>query len=134
MIAHNPLHGSGQAGLPHPALALGNDAHATQRIGVTDSKKRQPAVDEAPHAFPEDATVLAAPRQRAMPESSYLKPKQRQRRCVHGHAVVPDVPTHHYLQPLTQFGDGFVHAPLKLRLSPGSASPATFCGSSAATP
>jgi hypothetical protein len=71
MIAHNPLHGSGQAVLPHPALALGNDAHAAQRIGVTDSKKRQPAVDEAPHAFPEDATVLAAPRQRAMPESSY---------------------------------------------------------------
>ena len=32
MIAHNPLHGSGQAGLPHPALALGNDAHAAQRI------------------------------------------------------------------------------------------------------
>ena len=28
MIAHNPLHGSGQAGFPHPALALGNDAHA----------------------------------------------------------------------------------------------------------
>jgi hypothetical protein len=28
MIAHNPLHGSGQAALPHPALALGDDAHA----------------------------------------------------------------------------------------------------------
>ncbi len=27
MIAHNPLHGSGQAGFPHPALALGEDAH-----------------------------------------------------------------------------------------------------------
>ena len=26
MIAHNPLHGSGQAALPHPALALGDDA------------------------------------------------------------------------------------------------------------
>lgn len=26
MIAHNPLHGSGQAGFPHPALALGSDA------------------------------------------------------------------------------------------------------------
>jgi len=26
MIAHNPLHRSGQAELPHPALALGNDA------------------------------------------------------------------------------------------------------------
>jgi hypothetical protein len=28
MIAHNPLHGSGQAEFPHPALALGDDAHA----------------------------------------------------------------------------------------------------------
>ena len=28
MIAHNPLHGSGQAALPHPAFALGDDAHA----------------------------------------------------------------------------------------------------------
>jgi len=28
MIAHNPLHGSGQAVFPHPALALGDDAHA----------------------------------------------------------------------------------------------------------
>ena len=27
MIAHNPLHGSGQAALPHPALALGDYAH-----------------------------------------------------------------------------------------------------------
>jgi len=30
MIAHNPLHGSGQAGFPHPALALGDDAYASQ--------------------------------------------------------------------------------------------------------
>ena len=53
------------------ALALGNNAHAAERIGMTDRRQRQPAMDEAPHAFPEDATVLAAPRQRAMPESSY---------------------------------------------------------------
>jgi hypothetical protein len=26
MFEHNPLHGSGQAGFPHPALALGEDA------------------------------------------------------------------------------------------------------------
>jgi len=35
MIAHNPLHGSGQAGLPHPALTLGNNAHAAQGIRMT---------------------------------------------------------------------------------------------------
>ncbi len=34
MIAHNPLHGSGGAALPHPARALGDDAHAMQGIGT----------------------------------------------------------------------------------------------------
>jgi hypothetical protein len=38
MIGHNPLHGSGRAAFPHPALALGNDAHATQGIGMTDDR------------------------------------------------------------------------------------------------
>ncbi len=33
MIAHNPLHGSGRAALPHPARALGDDAHAA--LGLT---------------------------------------------------------------------------------------------------
>src|SRR5260370_38712191 len=79
MIAHNPLHGSGQAALPHPALTLGNDAHAAQGIGMTDDRHRQPAVDEAPHAIPEYATVLTAPRQRAMPQPSHLEPKDPQR-------------------------------------------------------
>src|SRR5206468_6744241 len=79
MIAHNPLHGSGQAGFPHPALALGDDAHAAQGIGMTDGRRRQPTVDEAPHAIPKDAAVLAAPRKRAMPEPSHLEPKNPQR-------------------------------------------------------
>src|SRR5207244_9682220 len=78
MFAHNPLHGSGQAGFPHPALALGEDAHAAERIGMTDGRQRQPASDEAPHAVPEYATVLAAPRQRAMPEPSHLESKKSQ--------------------------------------------------------
>src|SRR5437016_11871630 len=84
MIAHYPLHGSGQAALPRPALALGENAHAAQGIGMTDGRRRQPAVDEAPHTIPKDAAVLAAPRQRAMPEPPYLEPKDPQRRYVHG--------------------------------------------------
>src|SRR5438309_12128483 len=80
MIAHNPLHGSGQAALPHPALALGENAHAAQGIGMTDGRQRQPASDEAPHTIPKDAAVLAAPRQRAVPEPSYSEPKNPQRR------------------------------------------------------
>jgi hypothetical protein len=73
MIAHNPLHGSGRAGFPHPALALGNDAHAAQGIGMTDGRQWQPASDEAPHVGPKDAAVLTAPRQRAMPEPSHCR-------------------------------------------------------------
>jgi hypothetical protein len=34
MVAHNPLNGSGRAGLPHPALASGDNAEAAQWIGV----------------------------------------------------------------------------------------------------
>src|SRR3981189_2904325 len=72
MIAHNPLPGSGQAGFPHPALALGEDADASQGIGRTDSRHRQPASEEAPHAIPQNAAFVAAPRKRAMPEPPYL--------------------------------------------------------------
>src|SRR6266853_4364688 len=125
MIAHNPLHGSGQAGFPHPALALGEDAHATQGIGMTEGRHRKPASDEAPHAIPKDAAFLAAPRQRAMPKPPYLESKDPQRVMVHGHSVISDVSTHHRLQPLAYFGDGFMHPSLKfgfhlvqLRLQP----------------
>src|SRR6266581_4203104 len=114
MIAHNPLHGSGRAVLPHPALALGDDAHAAQGIRMTDGRQRQPVSDETPHAIPKDAAVLAAPPQRAMPEPPYLEPENPQRRCVPGHAVIPDVSTHHCLQPFALFGDGFVHPSLQL--------------------
>jgi hypothetical protein len=101
MIAHNPLHGSGQAGFPHAALALGNDAHAAQGIGMTDGRRRQPASDKAPHTVPKDAAILAAPRQRAIPEASHLGTKDPQRVVVHGHPVISDVSTHHRLQPLS---------------------------------
>ncbi len=114
MIAHKPLHGSGQAALPHPALALGDDAHAAQGIGMTDRRPWQPTVDEAPHTIPEDTAVLTAPRQRAMPEPSHLEPKDPQRVLVQGHSAAPDVSTHHRFKPLALFGDGFVHPSLKL--------------------
>src|SRR6266699_1241880 len=113
MIAHNPLHGSGRAALPHPALAVGDDAHAMQGIGMTDRRQWQPTVDEAPHTIPKDAAVLAAPRQRAVPEPPHLEPKNPQRVLVPGHSVIPDVPTYHRLQPFALVGDGFVHASLK---------------------
>jgi len=32
MVAHDPLHGSGQAELPHPALTSGDNAHVAQGL------------------------------------------------------------------------------------------------------
>src|SRR6516162_1627111 len=81
---------------------------------MTDSRYWQPAVDEAPHTVPKDTAVLAAPRQRAMPKPPDLEPEATQRRCVHGHAVVTVVSTHHRRQPFALFGGGFMHALLKL--------------------
>jgi hypothetical protein len=57
-------------------------------LGMTDDRHRQPAVDEAPHAIPEYAAVLAAPRQRTMPEPSNLESKDPQRVLLQGHSVV----------------------------------------------
>ncbi len=80
---------------------------------MTDRRQRQPASDQAPHAIPKDAAILATLGQRTVPEPPNLEPKQAQRRCVHGHPVIARVSTHHRLQPLTLFGDGFVQASLK---------------------
>ena len=81
---------------------------------MTDGRQRQPASDETPHAIPQDAAVLAPPRQRAMPIPADSESKHRQRRLVHGHSVVAKVSTHNRPQPLALLGDGFVHASLEL--------------------
>src|SRR5437667_8324265 len=114
MVAQNPLHGSGQAAFPHPALTSGNNAHAAQGIGMTSTGGRQPAVDQAPHPVPEHAGVLAAPQERAMPEPTYLEPKRMQRSTIGRHSVIPDVSTHDRAQPLAYFRDGVMHATFEL--------------------
>jgi len=43
MIAHNTLHRSGQAELPHPAPTSGHDTQPHERIRVTNSGRREPA-------------------------------------------------------------------------------------------
>src|SRR6267378_4442891 len=95
MVAHYPLHRSGRAAFPHPALASGNDAKPAQRIRMTDASRGQPAVDKPPHPVPEHATGLTPSRQRTMPEPADLEPKSVERRLVHGHTVVPDVSPDH---------------------------------------
>jgi hypothetical protein len=94
-IAPDPLHRSGQAAFPHPALTLGDDAHAAQGIRMIDANGRQPAGDNAVHSIPGDTTILATARHSAMPEPAYLDSKKMQRRFVHGHTVIAVVPINH---------------------------------------
>src|SRR5437870_7005587 len=92
-IAHDPLHRSGRADFPHPALTLGEDAQTAERIGMTDSRWWQPAVYQAPHPVPSDTALLAASRKRAVPSPAHLSPESTQRRAIHGHPIVAGMHT-----------------------------------------
>jgi hypothetical protein len=48
MVTHNPLHGSGRAALPHPALAWGDDAQAHERLRVADAGRRKHILSNSP--------------------------------------------------------------------------------------
>jgi hypothetical protein len=71
MVAHDPLHGSGRADFPHPALTSGNDAHAAQRERMIDPRIRQPVVDQALHSFSPKMAPLASAQKRPVPELTY---------------------------------------------------------------
>jgi len=109
IITDHPLHRSGRAELPHPALALGNDAHAFERIGMAYTDWGQVAFDQPFHSFPEDSPLLAAAREGPMPETSDLEAEQEQRRGIHGHPVVLQVSLEHTAQPLSDFREGVMH-------------------------
>src|SRR5580704_14550147 len=109
-VAHHPLHGSGRAERPHPALASGNDAHATQRIRMTDRGGRQPSANQSPQALPGDRARLAAPRKRTPPEPAHLEAERGQRRTVRGHSVILYRYANHRAQPLADLWNGAVHA------------------------
>ena len=78
MIAHNPLHRSQRAGLPHWALALGDNAKSPQGIGMANAWWGQPAPNQPPHLLPGESGGLATPPQRTTPESA---PAARRRSC-----------------------------------------------------
>src|SRR3989442_8464379 len=98
-IARNPLHGSGRAVLPHPALASGNDAKSPEGIGVINARRRQPPLDEPAHPLPGDMPCMAAPRQGAVPEPAYQEPEPGDGWAVHGHPVILDMPSDDRAQP-----------------------------------
>src|SRR5712691_3853217 len=114
MIAHNPLHRSQRAGLPHWALALGDNAKSPQGIGMANARRGQPALNEPPHPLPGDPSGLATPPQRTTPESPNLEAEREQRRAVHGYPVVPQMPLHDRAQPPAHYRDRSVQAPPKL--------------------
>src|SRR5713101_7969737 len=70
-IARNPLHGSGRAGLPHPALASGDDAKSPQGIGVTYARRGQPPLDEPAHPLPGDVPCVTAPNARCQSQPTW---------------------------------------------------------------
>src|ERR1017187_2318791 len=113
-ISPYPPHRSGLADFPHPAPTSGNDANTAQRKRVIHAHRRKPVVDQAQHPIPRYSAVLAAARQRPMPEPAYLESERAQRVAVHGHSVIADVSTHHRPQPLACVLDGSVHSSSQL--------------------
>src|SRR6266849_7802873 len=110
MIAHDPLHGSGRAALPHPALALGDGAEAHEGIGMADARGWQPPVDVASHPFPRQLMALAAALEGAPPEPADGLTKGDDAAPVHGHAVVPHVSQDDRAQIATYCRERFVQA------------------------
>src|SRR5690348_6887612 len=109
MIAHNPLHRSGQAELPHPAPTLGNHAHACEGIRVTDGNRRKPSSDQPIHAIPSQPFPATTTPQRVMPVVTNLKPEAVQRSAVGGHTMVAEETANHRAQPFTLFRNRHMH-------------------------
>src|SRR5262245_38324796 len=115
-IARNPLHRSGRAALPHPALASGDDAKSPEGIGVTNACRRQPPLKKPAHPLPGDIPRMTAPRQGAVPEPAYQVPEPGNGRTIHRHAVVLDMPPNDRAQPCPHLRDRIVPASAKLGL------------------
>src|SRR5271157_1857995 len=105
MVAHNPLHRSRRAELPHRALALGDDAEALRRPGMADVRNREPAADVTPETLPRGDAAIATSAQAASPEPAELVPERQQRSTVPRHAVVASVSENDRAQVGTLLGN-----------------------------
>jgi hypothetical protein len=110
MIAHDPLHRSGRAELPHPAPTLGEDAQTHERIRMTDASRGKPSRNIAPHAAPRQMVTLAATAQHRPPQVTHRPAKSAQRRAIHGHSVIAEVTQQDRAQVRSLFPNGRVHA------------------------
>jgi hypothetical protein len=110
MIAHDPLHRSGRAELPHPAPTLGNNAQAHERIRMTDTRRRKPSRYMALHAAPRQVVTLAATAQHRPPQPAHCLAQGAQRRSIHGHPVITEMAQQDRAQIRSLFPNGRVHA------------------------
>ena len=114
IIADHPLHRSGRAALPHPAPTLGDDAQTHEGIRVTDSRGREPGVEQGPHTRPRQVITLTTAAQNSPPHATDRVTEGTDRRAVHRDAVVTDVAENDRAQIFANHGDGVVHARFKL--------------------
>jgi len=91
MIAHGPLHRSGQAELQHPAPTLGKDAQAHEKIRMTNTSRWEPSRKIALHAAPRQVVTLAPTAQNRPPQIAHCFAKSAQGRAVHGHPVIAEM-------------------------------------------
>jgi len=111
MIAHDPLHRSGRAALPHPAPTLGDDAKTHERIRMADASRRKPAGHKAPHPSPRQVIALASTAKYPPPEATDSAPEGADGRAIHGHAVIAYMPQNDRAHISTLLRDGRVQAP-----------------------
>ena len=81
---------------------------------MVEARQRQPAVNQPPHPVPQDAAILAASRQRAIPVPPNVESEDMQCRLVHGYNLVTHAPPYHHLQPFALVRDGLIDAPVQL--------------------
>ena len=117
MVAHNPLHGSGRAELPHPALASGNNAKAHPRIRMTDASKRKPPSHVAFHPSPRQMGFLAPAFEHSPPDSTHCHAKVTDRHGIHRHRIVMHIAEKNRAYIGAHLRDGLVHTPTKFALN-----------------
>jgi hypothetical protein len=59
-VTRHPPHRSRRAGLPHRALASGNNAETHQRVRMADTRQGNPPGNQALHPSPRQVVLLAA--------------------------------------------------------------------------
>jgi hypothetical protein len=108
-VTPHPPHRSRRAGLPHRALALGNNAKTYQRVRMADTRQGNPPGNQALHPSPRQVVFVAAAPQHLHPQSTVLFPKHTDGRAVHWHAIVARVAPDHRSEMPPLLRDRLVH-------------------------